>query len=381
MENFLWNHDARVTTMHYSVTKDAIEIPANQTEIGEHLQYRNEGRVLLDMGALKVLVHDALHRVQQAFNWVDSFKAPRWTIPRALPEYSSDRAIPHNLIFTFFGNWAKFIHAHDPNRLIDRVDNDQHVWDSLSDTEQAIISNTNELIKINKATSVHFYDDAECERALQPLNLVEQFRKVKDLRYKSDICRLGALYEEGGYYFDSDMVPVAPVTVYVKPETVFTTVIGGGYPETRFKNHSVVWAPNSRREPIKQFFQSFMAAEKGSPIIKRAAKIILDIKEGRRQGCDDLLGPCTLALAVKELHPEVFERLHTSPPRFEFQQEHLQFLQEAYLDPSPPKADMRIVYMKRPNNCDNVYCNYVVIDAITIKRRKSEVMFFSRLSP
>lgn len=209
--------------------------------------------------------------------------------------YSSDRAISHHFIFMFFGNWAKFVHSHERDRLIDKYD--QHSWDAHSETEQSIINNTKELMKINKATA-HFYDDADCEQALQALNLVEHFRMTKDLRYKSDICRLGALYEEGGYYFGPDMVGVAPVESFLKPETVFATVIGGGYPATGLHNNTVLWAPDSRREPITQVFQRFLAAEKGSPIIKRAAEIILDIKEGRWQGCDDLLGPCTLALAV-----------------------------------------------------------------------------------
>jgi len=55
--------------------------------------------------------------------------------------------------------------------------------------------------------------DDDCCALLQRVEpkLVPHFDREKKGAYKADICRVAALFEEGGYYFDIDIRVITPV--------------------------------------------------------------------------------------------------------------------------------------------------------------------------
>ena len=65
----------------------------------------------------------------------------------------------------------------------------------------------------------HVLSDDDCSKILIQINkeLLERFKAETVGAYKGDICRLGALYLYGGYYFDVDMQIVTP---YIVPSDV-----------------------------------------------------------------------------------------------------------------------------------------------------------------
>jgi hypothetical protein len=69
MEDFLWRFEHRTQTVHYPLTKDMIEIPPDAKEKTEWLQYRNEGRALLDTECLYAMLQRAMHDVSKKFAW------------------------------------------------------------------------------------------------------------------------------------------------------------------------------------------------------------------------------------------------------------------------------------------------------------------------
>jgi mannosyltransferase OCH1-like enzyme len=64
---------------------------------------------------------------------------------------------------------------------------------------------------------VNFLVDSNCTDLLEEvdrelnLTLTKTFREEPDGSFKSDLCRLAALYLHGGYYFDIDMEVIQPV--------------------------------------------------------------------------------------------------------------------------------------------------------------------------
>jgi mannosyltransferase OCH1-like enzyme len=91
--------------------------------------------------------------------------------------------------------------------------------------------------------------------------LIKHFEKEQGM-YKADICRVAELYQNGGYYFDIDLLAVHPVS---PAESVgFATVMGTGWPK-----HG--------------FFQAFTDGAPGHPILKKSLNALLEVYEGRRK--------------------------------------------------------------------------------------------------
>ncbi len=95
--------------------------------------------------------------------------------------------------------------------------------------------------------------------------------------YKADLCRAAYLVLHGGYYFDVDLLVVKP---YVVPtNTTLVTVLGF----------------------YSNFFQAFIAAEQGNPILLRSLRIMLEMLRNERVVRLGLLGPSALVDASMEL--------------------------------------------------------------------------------
>jgi mannosyltransferase OCH1-like enzyme len=110
------------------------------------------------------------------------------------------RLIPHTLWFTYKYDILK---NKTPeilyNNIIKSIDAYREVWNN--DTNMV----------------VNFLVDSDCTDLLEEvdhelnLTLANIFRNESDGSFKSDLCRLAALYLHGGYYFDIDMEVIQPI--------------------------------------------------------------------------------------------------------------------------------------------------------------------------
>jgi len=104
---------------------------------------------------------------------------------------------------------------------------------------------------------VFFWDNAECAQGLRSLEqfggseLAKDFESEPAGMVKSDLCRLAMLYLYGGYYFDTDILPVVPMYDHLGKDTTFATVVA-----TDGDN----------------LFQAFMAASPRHPLIAEALR-------------------------------------------------------------------------------------------------------------
>jgi Glycosyltransferase sugar-binding region containing DXD motif len=168
-------------------------------------------------------------------------------------KYENENKIPHTLIFTYKTN---LLEEKSPKRLYDNVRNTIRVYREAWNDKEA---------------SVLFLDDQDCLEVIEEVEprLAIHFRNEKQGAFKSDICRLAALYTRGGYYFDIDMKTVQAVPV---PSTIAFASVKASY---------------------GGFFQSFLASEPENPIIKKALTHLRDYydeKESLKNDYENYLG-------------------------------------------------------------------------------------------
>jgi len=181
---------------------------------------------------------------------------------------------------------------------------------------------------------VRFLDDADCRAILQRVEprLVPHFDTTRGM-HKADICRVAALYEEGGYYFDVDIQVVKPLRLADGVGFATANEFAGG---------------------SGGFFQAFLAAAPGHPILKQALYKMLLYYEGKlkahRKGAN--MGTSTLKDAFDAV-PEA-------------QRGEVRLLQEIYLSAGQ--------YRKLPRHIETGACNFVVHDA-----GEHAVYFYSRI--
>jgi len=110
------------------------------------------------------------------------------------------------------------------------------------------------------AQDVWFLTNDDCRAILSRnmFQLVTHYDSEPEGKFKSDMCRVAALFERGGYYFDNEMEVIEPVLL--DDGSRFATVQSGH----------------------RSFAQSFIASEAGHPILRVALKILLDFYDERR---------------------------------------------------------------------------------------------------
>lgn len=197
------------------------------------------------------------------------------------PSLASDPWIPHRLIFT-----------HQYN-LFDCESSRIH----LTPTLHMLAANARQTVALYRefwgepAAEVAFLTDMDCLRVLNATEprLIKHFKKEKGM-FKADLCRVAELYQNGGYYFDVDLLAVHPVSP--ADSVRFATVRGTNWPS-------------------KGFFQAFAASAPGHPILKRSLDILLEVYEGKRKR-HFWIGPETMQIAyeqyLNETSPEVVSR-------------------------------------------------------------------------
>lgn len=185
-------------------------------------------------------------------------------IPRKLNEEHS--IIPRKLWFTYKDDLLKTKQpTHYYKNVMKTIDAYRKAWGDPN-IEARVLSDTEcikMLVQIDKFLGVYF-------------------KKEENGAYKGDICRLGALYLYGGYYFDVDMQTVTP---YIAPSNVsFSSV----------------------RAYDANIFNSFMASTPKHKMLKNGIDQTLKFYgQQKRHRCDDsynrrILGPCLLNEAYRD---------------------------------------------------------------------------------
>jgi Glycosyltransferase sugar-binding region containing DXD motif len=179
------------------------------------------------------------------------------------------RKIPHRFIFTYKSN---IIESKSPPEYYANVMNTiqlyQQAWNEEDGNNQTY------------PADVWFLNDTDCMQVIANVEprLSRHFRMEGRGDFKADICRVAALYDRGGYYFDVDMQALQALR-----EGADTIA-----PNVRFAS---AYCPQG-----DYFFQSFLASEAHSPLIHKTIQIILAYYDEKKQIERDFLSSRAMKL-------------------------------------------------------------------------------------
>jgi mannosyltransferase OCH1-like enzyme len=187
------------------------------------------------------------------------------TVDEVVPLNPIQGPIPHILWFTYKHN---ILETQQPKVF----------YDNIMKTIEAYRSEWKE----SNAT-VNFLLDENCTQLLREVDkrentaLAQAFQEEPRGDFKADLCRLAALFLHGGYYFDVDLEVVKPLQL--DPLISFSTA----------------------RDAGASFFQAFLAATPGHPLLRANLKTMMEYYVEKRGRCyvrkTQLVGPCTLKMA------------------------------------------------------------------------------------
>ena len=204
--------------------------------------------------------------------------------------------VPHILIFTYKHN---ILETKEPallyNNVMQTVQAYRNLWD---DAEPA---------------PIRFLDDEACREAIEQSEprLVPHFDGEREGKFRADICRIAQLFNHGGYYFDVDLRVIQPI----KLDSIITfSSVLSGYPN------------------LDQFFQAFLAATPGHPVLAKALQIMLDYYEGKHAIRGKNVGTSTL----KDAYDAVGES-ERGPSKLLIETKN--DIKEKYYYPDVPKLD------------------------------------------
>eukprot|EP00406_Dinophysis_acuminata_P026835 CAMPEP_0179339858 /NCGR_PEP_ID=MMETSP0797-20121207/68954_1 /TAXON_ID=47934 /ORGANISM="Dinophysis acuminata, Strain DAEP01" /LENGTH=348 /DNA_ID=CAMNT_0021053747 /DNA_START=17 /DNA_END=1059 /DNA_ORIENTATION=- len=149
--------------------------------------------------------------------------------------------------------------------------------DAYQDLPRAIFQNIQDMQRLNPGLEVKYWGHKACKRLLHQqfsADLVKFFKNSDKDAERDDICRVAALYHEGGFYMDPDVQLNVALLDIIEPDTTFLGV-----------RHS----------------NMLMAAAPRSPILADTLKWIpawhVDLAGGLWHG---LIGPSTLDKAFAD---------------------------------------------------------------------------------
>jgi len=130
------------------------------------------------------------------------------------------------------------------------------------------------------------WSDADCVQLLTQHGLAEAYEHENYGPFKSDMCRMAALYESGGFYMDNDL--------YVESGNVIHTV-----EKVKAKFASVVEMSDGG------IFQAFLASTPKHPVVAESLTRMAKHYAGTYElKSHRLVGPCTLRDAIEALPAE-----------------------------------------------------------------------------
>ena len=180
---------------------------------------------------------------------------------------SVNSGIPHALVFTYKHN---VLETKEPALLYNNVMDTVRAYRQLWNGEDGGRGDRDA-----ELAPIRFLDDAACREAIKQSEprLVPHFDNEREGKFRADICRVADLYNLGGYYFDVDLRVIQPVRL--DSSIAFSSVLSG-YPK------------------LDQFFQAFLAAKPGHPVLAEALQIMLQYYEGNHSIRGKNVGTSTL---------------------------------------------------------------------------------------
>ena len=103
-------------------------------------------------------------------------------------------------------------------------------------------------LDLNPNYTLELYDDKRCQAFLLKefsSDHLELFNYIKDGPIKADFWRLCILYKYGGVYADADIVPLVPLTEYIKSDIKFVTCLSIYNNTPNFNPHFIMCEPNN----------------------------------------------------------------------------------------------------------------------------------------
>jgi mannosyltransferase OCH1-like enzyme len=156
-------------------------------------------------------------------------------------------AIPHIIYFTYESN---ILQTKEPPQF----------YDNILNTTQKYIQGWKD-----PNAKIVFLDDAGCRRVIAKAEprLLDHFDNERKGAYKGDICRIAALVDTGGYYFDIDIKVIEPLLL--GDDIAFSSVR----------------EDLNKRKKAFNFFQAFLASAPNHPVLRETIRVTLDYYEGR----------------------------------------------------------------------------------------------------
>jgi hypothetical protein len=190
---------------------------------------------------------------------------------------------------------------------------------------------------------VSFLTDEDCAKLINETEprLLVPFLNESEGCYKSDICRVVALWQTGGYYLDNDLVVVR--VPELPPRTEFATVAVAS---------------------MVEFFQAFLAVAPRHPILNISMQVMIDYYEGSHDLTDgyQFMGTSTMREAFVRYAAEHPEKADT-----------IRFFHERSLSETPR------LFPNHPREPEPGPCckpkNYVVFEA-----ESDQLLFESRIT-
>mmetsp|Transcript_4090 Transcript_4090/g.9551 ORF Transcript_4090/g.9551 Transcript_4090/m.9551 type:complete len:328 (+) Transcript_4090:47-1030(+) len=198
------------------------------------------------------------------------------------------------------------------------------------------------------SAKVLFWDNEQCSEGLRSLpeefggeELQRDFAEEEVGMVKSDLCRLAMLYLYGGYYFDTDILPVVSMRDQLDKDVTFSTVVASGN---------------------EAFFQAFLAASPRHPLIAKAIHRFKDwYHELRQPGVDP--GQMRSELANGNIGTSLLKQAYRSWSGQDVQLKvthHNGHVSRFFLESAI--MDLPISYSSALPGRSDGFCNYAVVD-------------------
>ncbi len=315
-----------------------------------------------DDGEVVFKEEDRLHNFTNSSNLIDE-EPPR--IPKQIvildTRYDTIHDLP-SLVLVNIQNTIDMYLSHWDDDLANRT---KTMFTSHYDRMEALLD----------SPRVWYLNNTACIKAINDFEprLLKYFKKATVGQDKANICRVAALYLRGGYYFDTDMQAVKPVSI--EPHITFQSP----------------WeAYDIKKENLKGVFNSFVAVAPSHPIMNITAKYLLKAFKGSTT--HHLKGTGTLYQALKEFTKlDNKEALSISKGKMMYRNDHYNnnitgvkwpidvSLKEDHLNnanfPSFPRHENVLKCYIHNRVWKSCCCDYIVYDMY-----KRDISFYSRMA-
>lgn len=175
-------------------------------------------------------------------------------------------------IYTYVNSWKKEAEEEGNHEAYD---------DEKNKKDSKFIAYYDKIKAMLDSPYVWYLNDEQCQQSITAAEpqLLPYYLKERDGRYKSDVCRIAALYLKGGYYFDTDMQIIKPVTI--EPHITFVSPFEA---ETR---------------GVKGLSNSFIAVAPRHPLLRLNFDVLLKYYKERTLRFH-ILGTAGLFYSLKE---------------------------------------------------------------------------------